>query len=110
MQDLAKGAMTMVVVTQEIDFARAVGNRIVFLENGEIIEEGLSNECLDNPKTERPRRFLSEISPEVYREAARGSPSPSFDSPVSDARAKWMACALVSFLVSSIIEVTGLAA
>lgn len=62
MQDLAKEGMTMVVVTHEMGFARAVGNHIVFLENGEIIEEGLSNEFLDNPKTERAQRFLSEIA------------------------------------------------
>jgi ABC-type polar amino acid transport system ATPase subunit len=62
MQDLAKEGMTMVVVTHEMGFARAVGNHIVFLESGEIIEEGLSNDFLDNPKTERARRFLSEIN------------------------------------------------
>ncbi len=62
MQDLAKEGMTMVVVTHEMGFARAVGNHIVFLESGEIIEEGLSNDFLDNPKTERAQRFLSEIA------------------------------------------------
>ncbi|WP_084044589.1 amino acid ABC transporter ATP-binding protein [Ensifer sp. WSM1721] len=62
MQDLAKEGMTMVVVTHEMGFARAVGNHIVFLESGEIIEEGLSNDFLDNPKTDRARRFLSEIN------------------------------------------------
>lgn len=62
MQDLAEEGMTMVVVTHEMGFARAVGNHIVFLEHGEIIEEGLSNEFLDNPKTERAQRFLSEIT------------------------------------------------
>lgn len=62
MQDLAKEGMTMVVVTHEMGFARAVGNHIVFLESGEIIEEGLSGDFLDNPKTERAQRFLSEIA------------------------------------------------
>lgn len=62
MQDLAKEGMTMVVVTHEMGFARAVGNHIVFLESGKIIEEGLSNDFLDNPKTERAQRFLSEIA------------------------------------------------
>lgn len=51
MQDLAKEGMTMVVVTHEMGFARAVGNHIVFLESGEIIEEGLSN---DSSTTQRP--------------------------------------------------------
>ena len=62
MQDLAKEGMTMVVVTHEMGFARAVGNQIIFLENGEIIEEGLSGAFLDNPKTDRAKRFLSEIA------------------------------------------------
>ncbi|WP_281034494.1 amino acid ABC transporter ATP-binding protein [Rhizobium leguminosarum] len=62
MQDLAKEGMTMVVVTHEMGFARAVGNHIVFLENGEIIEEGTSRAFLDNPKTDRAKRFLSEIA------------------------------------------------
>ncbi|WP_348648852.1 amino acid ABC transporter ATP-binding protein [Rhizobium leguminosarum] len=62
MQDLAKEGMTMVVVTHEMGFARAVGNHIVFLEKGEILEEGLSNDFLDNPKTDRAKRFLSEIA------------------------------------------------
>lgn len=62
MQDLAKEGMTMVVVTHEMGFARAVGNHILFLDSGEIIEEGLSNDFLDNPKTERAQRFLSEIN------------------------------------------------
>lgn len=62
MRDLANEGMTMVVVTHEMGFARAVGNHIVFLEGGEIIEEGLSSDFLDNPKTDRARRFLSEIN------------------------------------------------
>ncbi|NKL21086.1 ATP-binding cassette domain-containing protein [Rhizobium leguminosarum bv. viciae] len=62
MQDLAKEGMTMVVVTHEMGFARAVGNQIVFLENGEVIEEGSSGAFLDNPKTDRAKRFLSEIA------------------------------------------------
>ena len=61
MKDLAKGGMTMVVVTHEMGFAREVADRIVFMDGGYIIEEGTPEEILNNPKQERTRSFLSKV-------------------------------------------------
>jgi len=61
MKDLAKGGMTMVVVTHEIGFAREVADRVVFMENGYIIEEGTPEEVILNPKEERTKDFLSKV-------------------------------------------------
>jgi polar amino acid transport system ATP-binding protein len=58
MRDLAKSGMTMVVVTHEMHFARDVGDRLVFMDEGRIVEEGRPKEVLSNPKEERTRRFL----------------------------------------------------
>ena len=58
MKDLAKTGMTMVVVTHEMGFAREVADRIVFMADGQIVEEGTPAEFFDNPKTERARQFL----------------------------------------------------
>ena len=58
MRDLAKSGMTMVVVTHEMQFAREVGDRLVFMDEGHIVEEGVPAEVLDNPKEERTKRFL----------------------------------------------------
>jgi len=56
---LAKEGMTMVVVTHEIGFMRQVADRVIFMDNGTIIEEGPPEVLLQNPKNERTRRFLS---------------------------------------------------
>lgn len=53
MKDLGKQGMTMVVVTHEMGFARKVGTRVVFLDQGEIIEENTSEEFFENPQSER---------------------------------------------------------
>ena len=61
MKDLAKGGMTMVVVTHEMGFAREVADRIVFMDGGYIIEEGTPEEILKNPQQERTQSFLSKV-------------------------------------------------
>ncbi len=61
MKELAKEGMTMVVVTHEMGFAFEVANRVVFLDNGLIAEEGTPDEIFGNPKTERLKTFLSKV-------------------------------------------------
>lgn len=61
MKDLGKQGMTMVVVTHEMDFARKVGTRVVFLDQGEIIEENTSEEFFANPQSDRAKDFLSKV-------------------------------------------------
>ena len=58
MRDLAKDGMTMVVVTHEMQFARDVGDRLIFMDGGHIVEQGRPQEVLSNPREERTRRFL----------------------------------------------------
>ena len=58
---LSKENITMVVVTHEMGFAKEVADRIVFMENGQIIEEGNPKEFFECPKTERARKFLNKI-------------------------------------------------
>jgi polar amino acid transport system ATP-binding protein len=58
MRDLAQGGMTMIVVTHEMQFAREVGDRVVFMDAGRIVEQGTPTDVLDSPKEERTRRFL----------------------------------------------------
>jgi polar amino acid transport system ATP-binding protein len=58
MRDLARDGMTMLVVTHEMHFARDVGDRVIFMDGGRIVEEGVPSEILDNPQQERTRRFL----------------------------------------------------
>jgi ABC-type polar amino acid transport system ATPase subunit len=58
MRDLAREGMTMIVVTHEMHFARDVGDRLVFMDEGRIIEQGEPADVLDRPKAERTRRFL----------------------------------------------------
>ena len=61
-KELAKEKMTMVVVTHEISFAREVSDRVVFLNQGMIIEEGTPYDVIDNPRNERTKKFLSFIN------------------------------------------------
>ena len=61
MKELAKGGMTMVVVTHEMGFAREVADRIVFMDGGYIIEEGTPEDILKNPKQERTISFLNKV-------------------------------------------------
>ena len=61
MRSLAKDGMTMIVVTHEIGFAREVGDRLVFMDEGRIVESGLPRDVLAHPREERTRLFLSQI-------------------------------------------------
>ena len=61
MKDLGTQGMTMIVVTHEMGFARKVGNRVVFLDHGEIVEESASEEFFSNPKSDRAKDFLSKV-------------------------------------------------
>ena len=61
MKDLGKQGMTMVVVTHEMGFARKVGTRVVFLNQGEIVEENTSEKFFENPQSERAKDFLSKV-------------------------------------------------
>ncbi len=61
MKQLAKEGMTMVVVTHEMGFAREVGTKIVFVDEGVIVEQGSPEEFFDNPKSPRLRDFLSKV-------------------------------------------------
>ena len=60
-QDLASDGVTMVVVTHEMGFARKVGTRILFMDDGLVAEEGPPEEIFDHPKNERTRDFLSKV-------------------------------------------------
>ena len=61
MQDLAKEGMTMIVVTHEMGFAKQVSNRVIFMEDGLIAEEGSPEEIFEHPKNERTKEFLSKV-------------------------------------------------
>jgi polar amino acid transport system ATP-binding protein len=61
MLDLAKNGMTMMVVSHEMGFARAAADRVIFMDEGQIIEEGSPSELFDNPKEERTKKFLKHI-------------------------------------------------
>ena len=61
MKDLGNQGMTMIVVTQEMGFARKVGTRVVFLDQGEIVEENTSEEFFSNPQSDRAKDFLSKV-------------------------------------------------
>ena len=61
MKELARGGMTMVVVTHEIGFAREVANRIIFMDGGYIVEEGTPDEVLKHPKEARTIDFLNKV-------------------------------------------------
>jgi polar amino acid transport system ATP-binding protein len=61
MRDLADGGMTMVVVTHEMGFAREAGDRVVFMDEGAIVEQGPPGEVLGAPREERTRRFLERV-------------------------------------------------
>lgn len=61
MKELAEEGMTMVVVTHEMNFAREISNRVIFMDGGVIVEEGTPEEVFDNPKNERTKAFLSKV-------------------------------------------------
>ena len=62
MRDLARGGMTMIVVTHEMKFARDVADRVIFMDGGVVVEQGTPVEVFDHPKSERTREFLGHIS------------------------------------------------
>ena len=61
MRDLAKEGMTMLIVTHEMGFARNVGNRILFMDNGEIVEDCSPKNFFENPTNERIKDFLNKV-------------------------------------------------
>ena len=62
MKNLAKGGMTMIVVTHEMGFARDVADRVIFMDGGFIVEQGSPEEVFDHPKSDRTKDFLGHIS------------------------------------------------
>ena len=62
MRDLADAGMTMIVVTHEMQFAREVADRIVFMDGGVVVEQGTPEEVFEHPKSERTASFLGHIS------------------------------------------------
>ena len=61
MTELAKEGLTMIVVTHEMEFAREVSNKIVFMDGGHILEEGRPEDIFTNPKFDRTKEFLSRV-------------------------------------------------
>ena len=60
-RELAEEKMTMIIVTHEIDFARKVADRVIFMDSGVIVEEGKPEDVIDNPSSERTKAFLQKI-------------------------------------------------
>jgi len=63
-KQLAEEKMTMVIVTHEMEFARAVSDRVIFMDGGVIVEEGTPEEVFDNPTNERTKKFLQNYKDE----------------------------------------------
>ena len=61
MVDLAKGGMTMIVVTHEMGFAKEVADNMIFMDEGKIVEKAKTKDFFDNPKSDRTKLFLSQI-------------------------------------------------
>lgn len=61
MKDLARSGMTMIVVTHEMGFAREVSDRVIFMDDGQIVESGTAEQIFEHPQEERTKRFLSQI-------------------------------------------------
>ena len=64
LKELAAEKMTMVIVTHEIDFARSVSDRVIFMDGGVIVEEGTPSQVIDNPQCERTKAFLKKMQSE----------------------------------------------
>lgn len=60
-KDLAKKQITMIIVTHEIEFARSVADRIIFMDGGVVLEDGTPDEVIDNPQHDRTKEFLSKM-------------------------------------------------
>jgi polar amino acid transport system ATP-binding protein len=80
MRHLAEEGMTMIVVTHEMSFAREVADRVAFMDDGVIVEEGKPEQVIGNPRHERTRTFLARIldpaAAEVSDSMDRGEPAP----------------------------------
>ena len=61
LKELATEKMTMIIVTHEIDFARSVSDRVIFMDGGVIVEQGKPEDVIDNPKNERTKAFLQKL-------------------------------------------------
>ena len=61
MKELAKEGMTMVVVTHEMGFAREVGNRVLFMDAGKLVEQGTPEDIFEHPKNPRLQDFLAKV-------------------------------------------------
>lgn len=72
MLDLAKQGKTMLIVTHEMQFAKAVADRVIFLDGGHIVEEGKPQEFFETPKTERAKQFLNVFSFDDYMKDGEG--------------------------------------
>jgi polar amino acid transport system ATP-binding protein len=70
MRDLAEGGMTMIVVTHEMAFAREVGDRVVFMDDGVVVEQGPPEQVIGNPREERTRTFLQRVLDPTHTHAA----------------------------------------
>jgi len=62
MRNLSKEGRTMVIVTHEMNFAKDVSNRVIFMDKGVVLEEGSPHDIFDNPKQERTKKFLSSVN------------------------------------------------
>ena len=71
-RQLASEHMTMIIVTHEMQFAKAVADRVIFLDGGHIVEEGKPQEFFENPKTERAKQFLNVFSFDDYMKDGEG--------------------------------------
>ncbi len=82
MRDLAAQGMTMMVVTHEMAFAREVADRVIFMDGGDIVEQGPPSEVIGNPKEERTKTFLRRVLDPTHVDVpADGTPQgkPKFD-------------------------------
>src|SRR5215470_8402208 len=77
MRELARSGMTMIVVTHELDFAREVGDRVIFMDGGRIVEEGVPAQVFSQPREERTRAFLRRL----LRMGAPHHPATGLESP-----------------------------
>ena len=76
--DLARGGMTMAIVTHEMRFAEAVADRVLFLEEGVVLEEGTPEKFFHSPATERAQRFLQSFTYASKRDKAEEQPKNNF--------------------------------
>lgn len=66
--ELAKTGMTMIIVTHEMEFVKAVADRVLFLDEGQIVEEGKPEEFFSAPKSDRAKQFLNSFHYETVKE------------------------------------------